>query len=128
MSEKIEKKPNLVVPILIVIAVVLLVAGGSYFAFREQTEIIQGQADVSEYRISSKVPSRILEIRVKEGDIVHKGDTLVLLDAPEVDAKLQQARAAEAAAAAQARGRYPVAGRVLPQAQLGTSPADSWPP
>ena len=103
MSEKIEKKPNLVVPILIVIAVVLLVAGGSYFAFREQTEIIQGQADVSEYRISSKVPSRILEIRVKEGDIVHKGDTLVLLDAPEVDAKLQQARAAEAAAAAQDR-------------------------
>ena len=103
MSEKIEKKPDLLIPILIVVAVILLVAGGSYFAFREQTETIQGQADVTEYRISTKVPSRVLEIRVKEGDYVHKGDTLVLLDAPEVDAKLQQARAAEAAAAAQDR-------------------------
>ena len=103
MSEKNEKKPDLLIPILIVVAVILLVAGGSYFAFREQTETIQGQADVTEYRISTKVPSRVLEIRVKEGDYVHKGDTLVLLDAPEVDAKLQQARAAEAAAAAQDR-------------------------
>ena len=103
MSEKNEKKPDLLIPILIVVAVILLVAGGSYFAFREQTETIQGQADVTEYRISTKVPSRVLEIRVKEGDYVHNGDTLVLLDAPEVDAKLQQARAAEAAAAAQDR-------------------------
>ncbi|MBP3785318.1 MAG: efflux RND transporter periplasmic adaptor subunit [Bacteroidaceae bacterium] len=101
MSNQLEKKPNLLIPILIVVAVVLLVAGGSYFAFREQTEIIQGQAEVTEYRVSSKVPSRIMEIRVKAGDYVHAGDTLALLEAPEVDAKLQQARAVQAAAQAQ---------------------------
>jgi HlyD family secretion protein len=57
--------------------------------------------EVSEYRVSSKVPGRILEIRVKEGDYVKAGDTLVILDAPEVRAKMEQAQSAENAAAAQ---------------------------
>jgi HlyD family secretion protein len=47
------------------------------------------------------VPGRILEIRVKEGDFVKVGDTLAILDAPEVRAKMEQARSAENAAAAQ---------------------------
>ena len=34
---------------------------------RKGPEIIQGQAEVTEYRVSSKVPGRILEFRVKEG-------------------------------------------------------------
>jgi HlyD family secretion protein len=50
--------------------------------------------------VSSKVPGRILEIRVKEGDFVRAGDTLAVLDAPEVRAKMEQAQGAEAAAAA----------------------------
>ena len=55
---------------------------------------------MSEYRISSKVPGRILELRVNEGDYVHVGDTLAILDAPEVQAKKTQAQSAEDAAAA----------------------------
>ena len=50
--------------------------------------------------MSSKVPGRILEIRVKEGDYVNVGDTLAILDAPEVRAKMTQAQSAENAAAA----------------------------
>jgi HlyD family secretion protein len=50
--------------------------------------------------VSSKVPGRILEIRVKEGDYVKVGDTLAILDAPEVRAKMEQAQSAENAAAA----------------------------
>jgi HlyD family secretion protein len=46
------------------------------------------------------VPGRILELRVKEGDYVKVGDTLAILDAPEVRAKMEQARSAENAAAA----------------------------
>ncbi len=64
-------------------------------------EIIQGQAEVTEYRVSSKVPGRILEFRVKEGQSVNAGDTLAILEAPDVVAKMEQARAAEAAAQAQ---------------------------
>ena len=63
-------------------------------------EIIQGQAEADEYRVSSKVPGRILEFRVKEGDKVKAGDTLAILEAPDVKAKLSQAQAAEQAAQA----------------------------
>ncbi|MBR4553251.1 MAG: efflux RND transporter periplasmic adaptor subunit [Bacteroidaceae bacterium] len=100
MSKKVEKKPNLLLPILIFIAVVALVAAGSYFAFREQTETIQGQVEVTEYRVSSKVPSRVLQLHVKEGDSVRAGDLLVTLESPEVEAKREQADAAVAAAQA----------------------------
>ena len=81
-----------------IIAVVALVG---FFMLRKGPEIVQGQADVNEYRVSSKVPGRILEYRVKEGQSVKAGDTLALLEAPDVQAKLEQARAAEAAAQAQ---------------------------
>ena len=81
-----------------VIAVVALVG---FFALRKGPEIIQGQAEVTEYRVSSKVPGRILEFRVKEGQQVKAGDTLAILEAPEVEAKMEQARAVKAAAQAQ---------------------------
>ena len=63
-------------------------------------EVLQGQAETSDYRISSKVPSRVKELRVKSGDRVKAGDTLVIMDSPEVEAKMMQAEAAEAAAKA----------------------------
>ncbi len=81
-------------------AVVIIVALIGYFALGRDPEVLQGQMEVTEYRVSSKVPGRILEIRVKEGDYVKVGDTLAILDAPEVRAKMEQAQGAEAAAAA----------------------------
>ena len=64
-----------------VIAIVALVG---FFMLRKGPEIIQGQAEVTEYRVSSKVPGRILEFRVKEGQSVQAGDTLAILEAPDV--------------------------------------------
>ena len=81
-------------------AVVVLVALIGFFTLGRDPELMQGQVEVSEYRVSSKVPGRILEIRVKEGDWVKVGDTLAILDAPEVRAKMEQAQSAESAAAA----------------------------
>ena len=82
------------------VGVVILVAIIGFLVLDRDPEIMQGQVEVSEYRVSSKVPGRILEIRVKEGDYVKVGDTLAILDAPEVRAKMEQARSAESAAAA----------------------------
>ena len=81
-------------------AVAIIVGVIGFLAFGREPEIIQGQVEVSEYRVSSKVPGRILEIRVQEGDFVKVGDTLAIIDAPEVRAKMQQAQSAENAAAA----------------------------
>lgn len=101
MSQK--SKANLLPAIFIITAVIVIVAVASMYAFSNETETIQGQADVNEYRVSSKVPGRLLEIRVKEGQTVHAGDTLAILEAPDVEAKLSQAQAAEDAAAARSR-------------------------
>ncbi len=111
---------------------VAIVALIGFFALGRDPELIQGQVEVSEYRVSSKVPGRILEIRVKEGDYVKVGDTLAILDAPEVRAKMEQARSAENAAAAlelkaqngareeQIRGAY----NILQQAKAGLEIAE----
>lgn len=91
---------NILLAIIGFATVVVIVAVIGFYALDRDPEIIQGQVEVSEYRVSSKVPGRILEIRVKEGDYVKAGDTLAILDAPEVQAKMEQARSAEAAASA----------------------------
>ncbi len=80
--------------------VVFIVGMIGYFAIGRDTEIIQGQIDVEEYRVSSKVPSRVLHIYVKEGDYVNVGDTLAILEAPELTAKATQAQGAIDAATA----------------------------
>lgn len=92
---------NVLPALLVIIGIIAVVIVGSLFAFKPDTDTIQGQADVTEYRVSSKVPGRILRYYVREGDHVKAGDTLALLEAPDVTAKYDQARAAEAAAQAQ---------------------------
>ncbi len=95
-----QQHNNILLAVIGFTAVVTVVAVIGFFAFSRDPEMIQGQVEVSEYRVSSKVPGRILEIRVKEGDYVKVGDTLAILDAPEVRAKMEQAQSAENAAAA----------------------------
>ncbi|MBQ8701256.1 MAG: efflux RND transporter periplasmic adaptor subunit [Prevotella sp.] len=99
MSKK-EQHKNIILAIIGFVAVVVIVAVIGFFAIDRIPEEIQGEVEVTEYRVSSKVPGRILELRVKEGDYVHVGDTLAILDAPDVVAKQQQAQSAEDAAAA----------------------------
>lgn len=99
MSEKKQHK-NIIITAACTTLVVAVVAVIGAMSIKQEPETIQGQVEVSEYRVSSKVPGRILEIRVKEGDYVNVGDTLAILDAPEVRAKMTQAQSAENAAAA----------------------------
>jgi len=81
----------------IVIAIVCVIGSITY---GKTNEIMQGQMEVTEYRVSSKVPGRILEFRVKEGQMVKAGDTLAIIEAPEVKAKKAQAEAVKTAAVA----------------------------
>ena len=83
----------------VVVAIVCLV--GIYTFNHREPEIVQGQAEASEYRVSSKVPGRILKILVQEGQTVHAGDTLAILDTPDINAKQAQANAVLSAATAQ---------------------------
>lgn len=71
-----------------------------FFLLTPPDDIIMGQAEATQVRISGKVPGRIEAYRFGEGDKVKAGDTLVFLDTPEVLAKLQQAEAVRRAAEA----------------------------
>ena len=99
MSAK-SQHNNILLAVAGFIAVVIIVALIGFLALDRTPDVIQGQVEVTEYRVSSKVPGRILELRVSEGDYVKAGDTLAILDAPDVRAKMEQARSAESAAAA----------------------------
>lgn len=99
--EKERKSYNLVIGIVALIAIILLIAVIGYVVSKPKPLVIQGEAEAGEYRVSGKVPGRIEELYVKEGQMVRKGDTVAFIDSPEVRAKLAQANAARAAAGAQ---------------------------
>jgi HlyD family secretion protein len=86
---------------LIVVAVIIFIVG--LIINKSEPVIIQGEADATEVRISGKVPGRIDQLLAEEGSQVKVGDTLVILDSPELSAKMEQASAAENAAMAQSR-------------------------
>ncbi|WP_225782160.1 HlyD family secretion protein [Xenophilus sp. Marseille-Q4582] len=90
-----------------VIAGILLVAGllgwGLWQASRPAPEPIQGQMEAQETDVAGKVTGRVAELKVREGERIEAGSLLLRLDAPEVAAKMAQARAAEEAAQAVAR-------------------------
>ena len=87
----------------VVIAAVGIVALVGIFAIHEPKEMIMGEVDASEYRVSNKVPGRIDSLYVKEGDRVKAGDTLAHICSPQVEAKMMQAEAVKNAASAQSR-------------------------
>lgn len=95
--------------------VVLAVAIIGLVFLRKGDTYIEGQAEVNEYRVSSKVPGRILRFYVTEGEQVKAGDTLVTLSAPDVMAKLEQVEAIESAAKALNRKSHSPARREVLQ-------------
>ena len=69
MSAK-SQHNNILLAIAGFVTVIIIVALIGFLALDRQPDTIQGQVEVSEYRVSSKVPGRILEQRVKESDYV----------------------------------------------------------
>lgn len=66
-----------------------------------QNELLQGKVDQEEISVVGKIAGRIDTILVQEGSIVKKGDTLAILNIPELNAKRQQALGALESAEAQ---------------------------
>lgn len=95
-----EKVNGKLVTFVGILILVLLVAVFGFVFWQAAPEYIQGEAEATEVRISGKVPGRIEVFRFDEGDRVRQGDTVAILDSPEVMAKYSQAEAARAAAAA----------------------------
>ena len=96
-----KKNYNLLMGVAALVVIVLTISIVGYVVSRPKPIVIQGEAEAAEYRISGKVAGRVEAFRGTEGAFVHKGDTLVLIDSPEIRSKIAEARAAKAAAVAQ---------------------------
>lgn len=97
MSAKSQHR-NVILAIIALGLVVIVVALVGSLMLKKNPDVIQGEIEVSEYRVSCKLPGRIVELRVKEGDYVHKGDTLAILQIPEINAQKNVAEATGQAA------------------------------
>ncbi len=93
---------NLLLGLLALVVIILVILVVGYIVSKDNgPKYIQGEAEATEYRVSGKVPGRIEEFRAVEGSYVRKGDTLVVIDSPEIRSKIAEANAAKAAANAQ---------------------------
>lgn len=99
MSAKTQHN-NILLAILALIIVVVTVGLIGFLTIAKTDDILQGEVEVSEQRVSCKLPGRLVELRVKEGDYVHVGDTLAILEIPEINAQQRVAEATEGASQA----------------------------
>lgn len=86
-----------IVAILLVISVVAVIG---FLLLKPGPDTVQGQGEATEVRISGKLPGRVEDIYVEEGQKVKKGDTLVHITSTLADAQLAQAEAMEEVAKA----------------------------
>lgn len=68
---------------------------------KDEQTIFQGKIERDQISVVTKIPGKIDQILVHEGDEVKKGETLFVLQLPEVDAKKSQAEGAVNSAEAQ---------------------------
>ncbi len=87
-----KKKKYLLLALIPVLLAVI--AFGLWKSYQPAPLELQGRVEAETVQVATKVPSRIEEIYVEEGQRVKKGDVLVRLNSPEIQAKKQQAVAA----------------------------------
>ena len=83
------------------LAVILAVIGCVYAFMQANTMLLQGEVDAKTVDLASKITGRIEKLNCKKGDRVKKGDDLITLDAPEINAKAAQVDATVQLALAQ---------------------------
>ncbi len=87
-----ESKTLMIALLCLILAAIALAVIGFFF-LKPPADIIEGQAEATSVRISGKLPGRVTEFFVKEGDMVKAGDTLVHIHSSLAEAKLAQAEA-----------------------------------
>ncbi len=94
------KSRNIIIGIVLVLLLILVIVSG-WIMSKTPDIVLQGEAEAKQIKVASKIPGRIERIIVQAGQQVHKGDTLVEISTPELDAKKVQAESARNAAKSQ---------------------------
>ncbi len=85
-----KSKKHLAIAFVAVLIVLAVVSTAGILLLRRRPEILQGEIEATEIRISGKLLGRIDRFLAEEGQNVRKGDTLVVINSPEVRAKYDQ--------------------------------------
>ena len=98
-----EQKANksLLIALAVVALATLVVALIGFLFLNKPPRILEGQVEGTTIRVSGKLPGRVTDFYVQEGDTVHAGDTLVRIHSTTVEAQLSQAEALRSVAEAQ---------------------------
>lgn len=88
---------------LVGVAAVAIFSGCDYEGGHERYFVISGTVECDEVHVGPRVGGRVAQIFCREGDEVASGTLIAQLEAPELEARLAQARAALAEALAGAR-------------------------
>ncbi|MGM5631053.1 efflux RND transporter periplasmic adaptor subunit [Apibacter raozihei] len=95
-------KSKLISAVISLIVIIAIIGVAVWFMLSSpEVSYLQGQVDATQINVSPKIPGRLEQILVKEGDSVKVGQILAVLGTPELDAKLLQAESVKAAAEAQ---------------------------
>ncbi len=87
-----------ILPTLLILGTIAVVTAAIGYTMKPVPLIIQGEVEATQIDLASKIPGRVFELFVENGDKVKKGQVLFTLDSPEIRAKLRQADAAVSAA------------------------------
>ena len=98
-----EKRANrtLLITMAVVVLAVIVIAIIGFLFMNRPDSYIEGQVEGTTIRISGKLPGRVVEFYVEEGDTVHAGDTLVHIHSSLAEAQLGQAEAMRTVASSQ---------------------------
>lgn len=97
------RNKQLLITLLFLLVVLAGVSIAGMLFYKQHPLLLQGQMEATEIKISGKLPGRIDRFYTQEGATVRQGDTLVLINSPEVQAMLQSASAMEEVAKFQNR-------------------------
>jgi membrane fusion protein (multidrug efflux system) len=102
-SEKVVAEPKKRSKVFLIILIVMIIGGGwfgiskyTYAKHHEETDDAQVEADI--IPVIPRVSGYVEDVRVKDNQIVKKGDTLIILDDRDYQIQLDQAEAALATA------------------------------
>lgn len=95
-------------PAVAVIVVLAAIAAIGWYVWQQTSNGLpdgfatgNGRLEADQIDIATKVPGRVAEIRVREGELVQAGDILAVMDTRELEAQMARARADAARAASQ---------------------------
>ena len=86
-------RKSLTLAFIVLLSAVVVITLIGLLTARKPPITLQGQVETTEIRISGKLLGRIDSLLVREGDAVHAGDTLVVINSPLVEAQYRKSEA-----------------------------------